>query len=191
MFSWRLEMTWLMIRQNGVFNTWISIIKELEFDRRVIDVFLYYGLGWKMYWTSILALQLLTFSDTECTKVWIPSEKLLRFFIRFFHVKLTDFPSSIFHTFFLTWFGNLARCLKITEKSEANYVYTLSGQKFIKSAKNGPFLRVFEKLKFAVKQGYQTGILIGKKLVENAHIQKFKCDILGYFQTLCGLETLH
>ena len=44
MFSWRLEMTWLMIRQNGVFNTWISIIKELEFDRRVIDVFLYYGL---------------------------------------------------------------------------------------------------------------------------------------------------
>ena len=76
MFSWRLEMTWLMIRQNGVFNTWISIIKELEFDRRVIDVFLYYGLGWKMYWTSILALQLLTFSDTECTKVWIPSEKL-------------------------------------------------------------------------------------------------------------------
>ena len=77
-------MTWLMIRQNGVFNTWISIIKELEFDRRVIDVFLYYGLGWKMYWTSILALQLLTFSDTECTKVWIPSEKLLRFLYAFF-----------------------------------------------------------------------------------------------------------
>ena len=36
-----------------------------------------------------------------------------------------------------------ARCLKITEKvsfniaSEASYVYDLSGQKFIKNAKNG------------------------------------------------------
>ena len=41
--------------------------------------------------------------------------------------------------------------------SEASYVYILSGQKFIKNAKNGQFLRVFEKLKFAVKQYYQTG----------------------------------
>ena len=38
-----------------------------------------------------------------------------------------------------------AQCLKIAEKvtfniaSEASYVYTLSGQKFIKNAKNGPF----------------------------------------------------
>ena len=38
-----------------------------------------------------------------------------------------------------------ARCLKITEKvsfniaSEASYVYILSGQKLIKSAKNGQF----------------------------------------------------
>ena len=28
-------------------------------------------------------------------------------------------------------------------------------------------------------------ILIGQKLVENAKIAKFKCDILGDFQTLC------
>ena len=28
-------------------------------------------------------------------------------------------------------------------------------------------------------------VLIGQKLVENAKIQKFKCDILGDFQTLC------
>ena len=52
------------------------------------------------------------------------------------------------------------RCLKITEKvsfniaSEASYVYILSGQKLIK---NGPFWRVFENLKLAVKQCYQTG----------------------------------
>ena len=55
------------------------------------------------------------------------------------------------------------RCLKITEKvsfniaSEASYVYILNGQKLIKNAKNGPFWRVFEKLKLAVKQCYQTG----------------------------------
>ena len=53
-----------------------------------------------------------------------------------------------------------ARCLKITEKvsfniaSEASYVYTLSGQKFIKNAKNGQFWRV--NLKYEVKQ-CQTG----------------------------------
>ena len=56
-----------------------------------------------------------------------------------------------------------ARCLKITEKvsfniaSEASYVYILGGQKLIKNAKNGPFWRVFENLKLAVKQCYQTG----------------------------------
>ena len=56
-----------------------------------------------------------------------------------------------------------SRCLKITEKvsfniaSEASYVYIFSGQKLIKNAKNGPFWRVFENLKLAVKQCYQTG----------------------------------
>ena len=55
------------------------------------------------------------------------------------------------------------RCLKITEKvsfniaNEASYVYILSRQNFIKNAKNGPFWRVFENLKLAVKQCYQTG----------------------------------
>ena len=56
-----------------------------------------------------------------------------------------------------------SQCLKITEKvsfnvaSEASYIYILSGQKLIKNAKNGPFWRVFENLKLAVKQCYQTG----------------------------------
>ena len=56
-----------------------------------------------------------------------------------------------------------ARCLKNIEKvsfniaSEASYVYILSGHKLIKNAKNGPFWRVFENLKLAVKQCYQTG----------------------------------
>ena len=29
-------------------------------------------------------------------------------------------------------------------------------------------------------------ILIGQKCVENAKIEKFKCDIMGDFQTLCA-----
>ena len=40
--------------------------------------------------------------------------------------------------------------------SEASYVYILSGQKLIKKAKNGQLWRVFENLKFEVKQLYQT-----------------------------------
>ena len=57
----------------------------------------------------------------------------------------------------------LTRCLKISEKvsfnikSEASNVYILSGQKFIKNAKHDQFWRVFENLKLAVKQCYQTG----------------------------------
>jgi len=53
-----------------------------------------------------------------------------------------------------------ARCLKITEKVSfniASYVYIFSGQKLIKNAKNCPIWRVFENLKLAVKQSYQTG----------------------------------
>ena len=41
--------------------------------------------------------------------------------------------------------------------SGASYVHILSGQKFIKNTKNGQFWRVFENLKLAVKQCYQTG----------------------------------
>ena len=54
-----------------------------------------------------------------------------------------------------------SRCVKITEKvsfniaSEASYVYILRGQKLIKNVKNGPFWRIFESLKLAVKQCYQ------------------------------------
>ena len=51
--------------------------------------------------------------------------------------------------------------------SEASYVYILSGQNLMKNAKNGPFWRVFENLKLAVKQS----VLIGQKLVKDAKIQ--------------------
>ena len=57
----------------------------------------------------------------------------------------------------------VSRCLKITEKvsfniaSEASYVYIMRGQKLTKNAKNASFWRVFENLKLAAKQCYQTG----------------------------------
>ena len=66
---------------------------------------------------------------------------------------------KFFENVSISW---IARCLKITEKvsfniaSEASYVYILSGQKFIKNAKNDRFWRVFENLKLVVKQCYQT-----------------------------------
>ena len=41
--------------------------------------------------------------------------------------------------------------------SVASYVYILSRQKLIKNAKNGQLWQVFENLKLAVKQCYQTG----------------------------------
>ena len=46
-----------------------------------------------------------------------------------------------------------AQWAKSQKKSSSTfYVNILSGQKLIKNAKNGPFLRVFENLKLAVKQ---------------------------------------
>ena len=51
----------------------------------------------------------------------------------------------------------LTQCLKITEKVSFNIASEASGQKLIKNAGNGPFWRVFENLKLAVKQCYQTG----------------------------------
>ena len=56
-----------------------------------------------------------------------------------------------------------SQCLKITEKvafkiaGDASYLYILSGQKFIKNAKNSQFWRILEDLKLAVKQCSQTG----------------------------------
>ena len=47
--------------------------------------------------------------------------------------------------------------------SAANYFYILSGQKFMKNAKKCSIWRVFENLKLAVKQCYQTGQFILNK----------------------------
>ena len=87
-------------------------------------------------------------------------ELRLMIFLVFFQVCLfANFNIGLkIHWFFSTLNSktiHLAQCLKITEKvafniaSEASYDY-------IKNGKYGPFWRVFENLKLAVKQCYQT-----------------------------------
>ena len=64
--------------------------------------------------------------------------------------------------------------------TEASYVYILSGQNLIKNSKT-----------FWQPEAYCQTVLpdrlfvIRQKLMENAKIEKCKCDILGDFQTLC------
>ena len=68
--------------------------------------------------------------------------------------------------------------------SEASYVYILSGQKIIKNAKMvqiGEFLRTWSLRSNSVTRQV---ILMGQKLVNNAKIQIFKCDILSTIQTM-------
>ena len=54
-------------------------------------------------------------------------------------------------------FENQEKKVAFNIASEASYVYILSGQKFIKNTQNGPIWLVFENLKLAVIQCYQTG----------------------------------
>ena len=93
----------------------------------------------------------------------------------------------------------IARCLKITEKvsfniaSGASYVYILSGQKLNKKCQKcqkWSIWRVFWKHEACGQTVLpDRSVLIGHKLAENAKIEKYKCDILGNFQTMCfGLK---
>ena len=63
--------------------------------------------------------------------------------------------------------------------SEASYIYILSGQKLNKNAKNGPIWRVFENLKLAVKQSYQTD-QFNRSKVKNSN-----ATFWVIFKTLC------
>ena len=64
---------------------------------------------------------------------------------------------------FNTVFENHWKKSHSTLRAEASYGYILSGQKFFKNAKNWSLWRVFEKLKLAVKQCYQTGQFVKDK----------------------------
>ena len=83
--------------------------------------------------------------------------------------------------------------MKITETvsfniaSEASYVYILSGQKLIDNAKNWSILASFWKPKACGQTVLpDKSVLIGQELVKKVKIQKFKCDILSNFQTMCN-----
>ena len=62
----------------------------------------------------------------------------------------------------------------------------MNGQKkFIKSAKNGLFFGEFSKPEACGQTVLlDRSILFGQKLVENAKIEPFKCDILDNFMSL-------
>ena len=67
----------------------------------------------------------------------------------------------------------------------SNSVYIMSGQTFTKNAKNGQFLASFWNPEACGQTVLPDGsILMRQKLMENAKIEKFKYDILGYYLTL-------
>ena len=75
--------------------------------------------------------------------------------------------------------------------SAANYVCILSGQKLIKNAKKWSILASFWKPEACGQTVLpDRSVLIGQKLVENAKMQKFKCDILSNFQTMNSVGKL-
>ena len=82
------------------------------------------------------------------------------------------------------------QCLKITEKvsfnvaSEASYVYILSGQMFIKHAKNVPFWRVFENLACLRSNSVTRCIL----KISSSILLRIKCSSREQKVTIVGQE---
>ena len=58
----------------------------------------------------------------------------------------------------------------------------MSEQKIIKNAKMFHFWKTEACSQTVLPD---MSVLRGQKLVKNAKVQKFKCDILSYFQTMC------
>ena len=82
---------------------------------------------------------------------------------------------------YFTEFENHKKKVTFNIASEASYVYIFSGQKLIKNAKNGPFWRVFETWSLRSNSVTRQVNFNRTKLMKNAKIQKFKCDILSNF----------
>ena len=68
--------------------------------------------------------------------------------------------------------------------SEASSVYILSGQKLIKMSKRSILASFWKPEACGQTVLPDRSVLIGQKLMENAKIEKFKCDILSNFQTM-------
>ena len=83
----------------------------------------------------------------------------------------------------------MPQCFKIVQKvafniaREASYVYILSGQKFIKNAKNSQFSELWKIEACGQTVLLDRSFLIGQTLVENDKTEKFKWDIFVWFST--------
>ena len=75
--------------------------------------------------------------------------------------------------------------------SETSYVYILSGQKFIKNAKNGQFWQVFENLSLWSNSVTRQVTINKTQIGGKCQIEKFKWDIFGDFQILCDEKWYH
>ena len=87
---------------------------------------------------------LASISITHCI-IWLP--------FSVFNILADLWPDTVS---FCTMFENHTKSLIL--QCEQRYIYVLSGQKLIENAKNVQFWGVFENLKLAVKQCYQTGL---------------------------------
>ena len=80
------------------------------------------------------------------------------------------------------------RCLKLTEKvsfniaSEARNVYNLSGQKFIKNAKNGQFWRFFGNLKMRLFWWFSTTVNVVILSILESEMTNFKVTFWNQIQ---------
>ena len=75
-------------------------------------------------------------------------------------------------------FGEITENVSFNIASEASYVYVLSGQKLMENDKKWSILASFWKPEaFGQTVLPDRSVLIGQKMVENAKILKFKCDI--------------
>ena len=76
----------------------------------------------------------------------------------------------------------MTKNVSFNSASEASYVYILSRQKFIKTARNSRFVKFLKILR--PNSIARQATFKWQKIAESAKIEKFKCDIFGDFETL-------
>ena len=87
--------------------------------------------------------------------------------------------------------SSVTECLKITEKSHSTLRAKRATFTFCVDKSSLKMPKMVDFCGFLNTLSLQTllpdrSFLLGQKLVENAKIEKFKCDILSNFQTFCG-----
>ena len=100
------------------------------------------------------------------------AELLLQYIFVRRQIIFLDYLGNIF-----TVFENHRKKISFNIASEASYVYILSGQKLIKMPKMANLASFWKPEACGQTVLPDRSVLIGQKLVENAKMQKFKCDI--------------